>query len=304
MAVDPGIVAITGVLASVASHFLTKSTQFETGQQPRAEWIAWGLLALGARLWLRRPPSKPLSLVDEECLEKHSESSAARWSSEKRTWLVATILVGTQLVAQNLGSTCQWVLVSNDIWVRGMNADHHKPIAPVLAALIKAMLSNRTTGRHNGSWCTRLGQQFETRTMKAAFFFPCWTTFCIFLLIQMYLDDAFDGGKVLTAIALITSTAYAVVQVEMLARQGTEQSDTHHDRHHLELLASLATKAFIICTVHAAVSSLGQSSFHMLTVGFATLRVLELGAVLTLVSMLSSPNLNTNDDSASVIHLC
>lgn len=106
-------------------------------------------------------------------------------------------------------------------------------------------------------------------------------------------------------ILLAVSLAYALVQLEAVYLGSTDGYVAMDDTRRLELLASIATKAFTICTLYLAVFSVGLPSLHILTLVFTCLRMIELYAAVFLVSCPTplGSTVTNSQSSVSVKHL-
>lgn len=108
MHLDPVVVAATGILAAVGSDYIATRPEYTPAHQRWAEWAAWGLLALGSRLELRR---KAISVDDVG--EKEAQGDQARRLGELSSIIIAALLVASQYVVLDLGrSTVQPIFVS------------------------------------------------------------------------------------------------------------------------------------------------------------------------------------------------
>lgn len=123
---QPVLLATSGVLAAVGTSYLTTSAQFDVDQRRRAEWAAWGLLALGCRLSLLRRQRGQQQGGNAVTLGLRAgsgdkETQSRSWydnlssssSSEPGVWSLALLLVGVQFMILRVGrASCQWIFVS------------------------------------------------------------------------------------------------------------------------------------------------------------------------------------------------
>lgn len=264
---SPVLLTVAGILATVSSSFLTTSPHFVLDQRRRAEWAAWGLLALSCRLSLRRRAGNCDLDVDKEA----QAESQARRPSERKTWCLALLLIVAQLLVLNIGRPAsQWVY----------------PLIPLLALLIKTYWQYRSIGEAP-SWHTRLIQQFENLPIATAFVgLSCITP--LGLLYRGVIDSA-SSTIIVSTIFLAAILAYVLIQLEGISDHAANSYEAFSRTNHLELFSSVATKAFVLCTLYLAIFSTGLPSLHILTFAFTCLRMLELYAAISLVS-LSGPS--------------
>lgn len=160
-----------------------------------------------------------------------------------------------------------------------------KPLIPLLALLIKTIFPTRRVDQQS-PWHARLIRNFDG---------PLWATVFVGLsclapsvLLHRRLFESMDGVAVLMVVLIAASFAYALVRLEGIFVDGTDGTEADSSTRRTELFASVATKAFIICTLHLGVLSVSLSSLHVLTLGFTSLRMIEVSAVVLLVSTLAT----------------
>ena len=108
MSPEPVLLAIAHVVASVSSSYLTTSPQYSVDQRRRAEWAAWGLLALCCRIRLRRRPAGADSGADKE-----AQLVERRQVADLTAWCIALLLAAAQFIALRVGRPAiQWAFVS------------------------------------------------------------------------------------------------------------------------------------------------------------------------------------------------
>lgn len=257
------LLAVAGILASVSSSSLTISPHFVLDQRRRAEWAAWGLLALSCRLSLRRRAGNGDGDTDKEA----QAESQPRALSERKTWCLALLLVVAQLLVLKIGRPAsQWVY----------------PLIPLLTLLIKTYWRHRSIGEAS-SWHTRLIQQFENLPIATAFVgLSCVTP--LGLLYRGVVDSA-SSTVIGSNIFLAAILAYGLVQLEAISDNDANGYEALGRTNHLDLFSSVATKAFVLCTLYLAISSAGLPSLHILTFAFTCLRMLEVYATVSLASL-------------------
>ena len=161
-----------------------------------------------------------------------------------------------------------------------LTAHISQPVIPLLTLYLKVMWLDRSTD-NSSSWQARLVRNFDGPMAAIAFVgFSCIVPLG---LIYQRTINSIDYRVIILALAFASAFAYACIRVEAVSNSEHDGYQSLKLSNHLEVLGSVASKAFIICTLYLVIFSTGRPSVHFLTLAFTCSRMLELYAITFLV---------------------